>query len=164
MVTAYAGFNNASPAQDNTASIVLVAKTKGQTVDLFRGEYAVPDQTTYVVTATKAAAAVTVYHTAEDTSAVTVKATLPINTYEYLKNLEWAKNMDFDRNSEWYPQKDASYAGYYFEVVSSSVVNFGGADVASAAPNDATTGFKLWVKSGLTLGTALDAFLADMNV
>ncbi len=156
MVTAYAG------QVADTAKICLVAKTKGQTVDLYVGAYAVPDQTTYTVTAAKAAAGVTVDILAGDQT--TVAATLPMNTYEYLKNIEWHKNMDFDRNSEWYPQKDTNYVGYYFEVVSSSVVNMGDNQVPSAAVNDATTGFKLWVKSGLTLDTALDALATDMNV
>lgn len=164
MVTAYAGFNNASPVQDNTASIVLIAKTKGQTANLYRGAYGSPDQVTYTVTATKAAAGVTIYHTAEDTSAVTAEATLPLNTYEYLKNISWPKNLDFDRNPEWLPAKDTNYVGYYFEIVSSSVVDMGDNDVPSSAPASATTGFKLWVKSGLTLDTALDALKTDMNV
>jgi hypothetical protein len=157
-VTAYAGFNNASPAQNDSAKIVLVAKTVGQKVDLYLGASVTG------VTLTKAAAGVTVYHTAEDTSAVTVAASLPINTYDYLKNIQWAKNLDFDRNVNWMPLPGVSYNSYYFEVNGTVPPSSGSVPHPSQKQNAVKTGYKIWVKTGTTLATKLDLLVTDMNV
>jgi hypothetical protein len=164
-VTAYAGWNNAAtPTQDDSAKIVLVAKTKGVQIGLFVGSYADPDQTTYTMALSRNAVATTVYHTSEDTNVVTVDAALPINTYDYLKNINWAKNLDFDRNLNWQPLPGVSYYGYYFEVNGSVQDTVGNSPIPNEAHGSVKYGVKLWVKSGLALVTALDALVTDVNV
>lgn len=151
-VTAYAGFNNVTPAQDDTDVLVLVAKQKGQKINFYAAGQ----------TFTKAAAGVTVYHTAEDTSVVTVAPALPVSTYDSIKNSDWAKNVDFDRNVEFAPEYGAEYTAYYFEVDSTGVN--GSQTIAGGKALESRTGFRLYVKEGLTLETALNLLVTDMNV
>jgi hypothetical protein len=157
-VTAYAGFNNASPAQNDSAKIVLVAKKVGQSVNLYYSAG------TGVGTLTKDAAGVTVYHTVEDTSAVTVAASLPINTYDYLKNIRWDVNFDVDRDLNWLPLPGVQYNSYYFEVNGTVHPSTGNDPIPGEKHNTAKYGVKLWVKSGLTLDTALTLLVGDVNV
>lgn len=162
-VVATGGFNNVSPAVDDTSKIVLTSKVKGVTVKLFVGAYSSPDQTSYTVSLARVAVAGTVY-TAEDVQATTVAAALPLNTYDYLKNIDWAKNLDFDRNVAWYPQKGASYVGYYFEVKSSAVGTAGGNDIPNQLENQSVTGFKVWINTALTsLAASFLEFADDVN-
>lgn len=157
-VTAYAGFNNASPASDDSAKIVLVAKKVGYTIGLFKGA------AVGTFTLARVANGVDVYHTVEDTFVETVAAALPINTYEYLKNINWAKNFEIDRNIAWMPLPGTTYSSYYFEVNGTVPDAVGNNPIPNAGHNLVKTGYKIWVKDGLTLDTALNAFLTDMNV
>ena len=158
-VTAYAGFTNVTPSQDDSAKLVLVAKKVGQTFNFFYS-----NKTTGVGTVTAVALTTTVYHTAEDTSAVTINAALPLNTYDYLKNINWAKNVDFDRNVNWFPLPGISYNSYYFEVNGTVHPSTGNDPIPNEKRNTAKYGVKVWVKTGLTLDTALTALTANMNV
>lgn len=121
-------------------TLTLTAKVKGVQVNLFSKDYVLP------------------------TKGTTTAAALPLNTYDYLKNINWAKNVDVDRNLNWIPLPGASYNSYYFEVLANSVADMGDVDVASQVQNQSNTGFKIWVKTGLTLDTALGLLLTDMNV
>jgi hypothetical protein len=164
-VTAYAGHNNAAtPTQNDSAKIVLVAKKVGLNIDLYVGEYSVQDQTTYTIALAKAAAGVTIYHTVEDTNAVTVAASLPVNTYDYLKNINWSKNFEIDRNLNWMPLPGVNYESYYFEVNGAVQDTVGSSPIPSQVNNDVRYGVKIWVKNGLALETALDALVTDVNV
>jgi len=157
-VTAYAGFNNVGPAQDDSAKIVLIAKETGIKVDLYVGSGASG------ISIAKVAAGTTVYHTAEDTNAVTAGASLPINTYDYLKNIEWAKNLDFDRNVNWMPLPGNQYNSYYFEVEAAPFLGHADGSLHSEVPGVQRTGYKLWVKTGTTLATNMDLLVGDVNV
>lgn len=162
-VIAYKGFNNASPAQDDSTKIVLVAKTAGVSVALYVGEYSVVGQTAYSVSLTKSANAATVYHTAEDTSVTTSDAALPVGTYDALKNINWAKNFSIDQNINWMPLPGVDYDTFYFEV-NKAVANLGNDPIPNEKHADTRFEVRLYVKSGLTLETALDALVTDMNV
>jgi hypothetical protein len=150
-VTAYAGFNNASPAQDDSAKVVIVAKYVGQKVNLYSNK----------ITMTKVANATVVYHTVEDTSVTTAVATSPVGTYDALKNIDWAANMDFDRNVNWYPAQGAQYNTYYFEVNDTGFTS--GQDVSGGVNLAVKTAFKMYVKTGTTLATAMDLLVGDLN-
>jgi hypothetical protein len=165
-VIAYPGFNNASPAQDDSNKIVLVGKPGfvGVKVDLFVGEYNVWDQTTYTVALAKSAVGATVYHTVEDTSVTTAAATLPVGTYNALKNINWAKNFDIDRDINWMPLPGASYNSYYFEVRSQGLAQQGGNTPSpNELANNQVYAVRLYVKSGLTLDSALTLLEVDVN-
>lgn len=157
-VTAYAGFNNVTPAQDDSAKIVLVAKEVGIKVDLYLGSGATG------ISLAKSAAGATVYHTAEDTSATTAAASLPINTYDYLKNIEWAKNLDFDRNMNWMPLPGKQYNSYYFEIEGTAFVGHSDGSLHSEVPGKQRSGYKVWAVTGSTLATKLDLLVGDVNV
>jgi hypothetical protein len=157
-VTAFAGFNNASPVQDDSAKIVLVAKSPGIKVDLYMSTSVAG------ITLAKVANGTTVYHTAEDTSVTTAVATLPINTYDYLKNIEWHKNLDFDRNMNWMPLPGKTYNSYYFEVNGTAKVGHADGSLPSEVPGAIRTGYKVWAVVGSTLATKLDLLVTDMNV
>lgn len=164
LVTAYAGFNNATPAQDDSAKIVLVGKIAGVSVNLYVGEYSVWDQTTYTVALAKSAVGATVYHTVEDTSVTTAAPALPVGTYDALKNINWAKNFSIDQNINWMPLPGASYNTYYFEVRSQTLAQqLGGDPSPNLLQNNQVYGVRLYVKSGLTLDSALTLLEADLN-
>lgn len=93
--------------------------------------------------------------------AVTVAPTKGINTYDALKSINWAKNMDFDRNVEYFPEFGATYKSYKF--ILKSLGFTASPDIAGALPATAETEFQLWVKTGLSLITTLDLIVADAN-
>lgn len=164
-VIAYAGHNNAAtPTQDDSAKIVLVAKDAGVEIGLYVGEYSVQDQTAYTIALAQVAVGTTVYHTVEDTNVVTANPANAINTYDYLKSIDWAKNLDFDRNVHWYPEKGASYNSYYFEVNGAVQSTVGSSPIPSQVNNAVRYGVKLWVKTGTTLATNMDLLTGDVNV
>jgi hypothetical protein len=151
-VIAYAGFNNASPIQDDSAKIVLVAKDERVTFDLYSSKIAF----------TAVAAGATVYHTVEDTSVTTVASSNSVNDYENLKNKQWVTDVDFDRNAEYFPEKGAKYNSYYFEV--NWTQDTGGDSVPGQVAVSGKSQFMFYVKQGLALDTAMDAMTTDMNV
>jgi len=146
----------------DAGKIVLVAKRVGVTVSLHVGEYNVWDQTTYTVSLTRVAnaTAVDVVTAANQTTAA---AALPVGTYDALKNINWAKNFHIDQNVNWMPLPGASYNTYYFEVVSPLAGATTGTDsVPNQVNNNQIYGVRLYVKSGLTLDTALNLVDGDL--
>lgn len=160
-VTAYAGFSNASPAQDDSAKIVLIAKRAGVTIDDPIADIA---NSSNSITFTRVANGTTVYHTQEDTSTTTAAAALGLNTYDYLKNINWAKNFHIDQNLNWMPLPGVTYNSYYFEVNGTMPDNSGNSPVPNEVHGNVKTAYSVFVKNGLTLDTALNEFLTDMNV
>jgi hypothetical protein len=126
------------------------------------------------VTASAAGAVVTITHKEKGVTfgffsskilgafAITTPAALPVNTYDTLKNRNWATNLDFDRNVEYFPEYGATYVSYYFEVDRAGFV--GGQTVPSEKNVTSRTGYRLYVKTGSALITALDLLVTDMNV
>lgn len=152
LVTAFVGFNNVTPVQNDSSKLVLVAKNKGQKIGFFSSKLSI----------TRVANATVVYHTAEDTQVTTVLGAVGVGHYDTLKNNDWAANVDFDRNVEWAPEIGATYTTYYFEVDSTGVN--GSQTIAGGKALESRTGFRLYVKNGLTLETALNALATDLNV
>jgi len=97
------------------------------------------------------------------TNAVTVQGTLGTGTYDTLKNIEFAKNVDFDRNAEYYPARGGEYNQYYWEV-NWITVDLGGHDVPSLLPASGRTAFQIWAVDGGAVDTALDAIATAVNV
>jgi hypothetical protein len=167
-VTAYAGFSNASPVQDDTNKIVLVGKTAyiGCSVNLYVGTYADSQQTTYTVSLTKSAAGATVYDTAEDGVHTIQLAALPVNTYAALKNINWAKNFTIDQNINWMPLPGQQYTSYYFEVVTRQLqTQLGGNPSPGEVNNDQVYAVRLYVNnnSAPTLLAAMNLLEVDLG-
>lgn len=163
-VVATAGHDNADgPTQDDSAKILLVAKNVAQTVSLFVGEYSVWDQTAYSVTLAEVALPYTLY-TAEDVGTALALPALPVGTYDALKNINWAKNFDIDRDINWMPLPGVSYNSYYFEVASQGLAQqLGNNPSPGEVANEQVYAVRLYVKSGLTLDTNLTLLEADVN-
>ena len=98
------------------------------------------------------------------TSAVTTAAAPPVGTYDELKNKQWAVNVDFDRNEEYYPRRGVNYNSYYFEVQTEQVPATGGDSVPSQVAVETKTAYIFYVAENTTLATAFDALVTDMNV
>ena len=96
------------------------------------------------------------------TFTVTTPAAAGVGTYEELKNIEWAKNLDFDRNVQYMPEKGTTYNHYYWEVKKTPVA-WGTQEVPGGVAADAVTRYDLWVKDGLTLETKLDLLVGDVK-
>jgi hypothetical protein len=121
------------------------------------------------VTAKDASQVVACYGSPDDTGGITavwaqtVAATLPIGNYDNLKNVEWAKNLDYDRNDWEMPWQGASYQCYYFEANWTGKI--GDSDVAGAANETGTSRFRIYVNTvASTLKTAMDALTTNVNV
>ena len=160
-VTAYAGFNNATPAQDDSAKITFVAKKTNVTITDLIGDFV---NAANGFTATRVANGTTVYGPIEDAVNTTALATPGINSYDYLKNINWAKNFSIDQNINWMPLPGVIYNSYYFEVNGTVPDNVGNAPIANEVHGLVKTGYSIFVKNSLTLNTALNEFAIDMNV
>lgn len=161
-VTAFAGFANATPSQDDSAKITLVAKRAGVTIDgVFFNPLAATGNT---VSFTRVANGTTVYGPIEDAINVTAAAALGVNTYDYVKNIQWSKNFNIDQNLNWMPLPGVIYNSYYFEVNGNVQETVGGDHIASEKHNQVKVGINVWVKQGTVLDIALNEFLIDMNV
>lgn len=97
------------------------------------------------------------------TLATTTPASLPVNTYDSLKSINWAQNVDWDRNTAWFPLPGNSYNSYYFEVNSNVAGELGHQLAANEKHNQALTGFKVYVKAGSVLDLDLTEFATDVN-
>lgn len=95
------------------------------------------------------------------TFTVTVAPTKGINNYDNLKNINWAKNLDFDRNVEFFPEYGATYKSYKFIIQSTGFM--ASPDVAGGVPPTSETEIQLWIKTGLALITTMDLVVADAN-
>lgn len=158
-VIAIPGFNNASPAVDDRNKLALVAKETGRNFFFELSSY-VDGGTGRSISITKLTYGSQMYSN-EDVLETAVQAALPVNTYDYLKNLHWSLNVEVDRNIEWFPRKGTNYVSYYFEV-SKDVSPSGG--YLPGSPASIRTGYKIWVADGLSLATAMDLLMADVNV
>ena len=142
---------NADPFSKVTATapgasvLTLVAKEYGSTFDVYTGE----GNTTLV-------------ETTPPVKDPDVVATLGFGNYDTLKNIEWGRNEDTDRNAEYYPSKGVLYNTYYYEV-NWSTVDLGGADVPSMLPASGRTGFRLYIAQGLTANTDIAALATKLN-
>jgi len=123
-----------------TDTLTLTAKNVGVELTLYSTDYVLPAKGT------------------------TTPAALPVNVYDSLKNINWSKNHTFDRNLNWAPIPGNQYNSYYFEIDSDPVADLGDTDVPSEVHGKVRTGFRLWVKTGTTLATAMDLLVTDMNV
>lgn len=121
-----------------TDTLQLTAKQTGQTVRLYSADYVLP------------------------TVSVDTAASVGVNLYDNVKNVNWAQNVDFDRNPEWFPRKGAQYNSYYFRVKKKSA---DGGDIAfpTLEKYDVVTDYRLYVRTGLTLATAMDLLVGDLN-
>ena len=97
-------------------------------------------------------------------SVITTPAAPPVGTYDELKNKQWAVNVDFDRNEEYYPRRGVNYNSYYFEVQTEQVPATGGDSVPSQVATETKTAYMFYVAENTTLATAFDALVVDMNV
>jgi hypothetical protein len=121
-----------------TDTLLLTSKKVGTRIQLFSVDYALPTPTL-------------------------VQGTLPIGTYDAVKNINWAKNFNIDQNINWMPLPGASYNVYYFEVNSRSIAaSYGNSPIPNEAHNSQIYGVRLYVKSGLTLDNALTAADGDL--
>lgn len=136
-------------ASGGTGIVTLTAKKVGVKVAAYVGEYAVVGQTTYSVTGV---------------NAVTTPAALPVGTYDALKNINWAKNFTIDQNINWMPLPGAQYEAYYFEVNGSVPAILGNDPIPNELHNGTRFAVRLYVKNNLTLETALDHLVTDLNV
>lgn len=121
-----------------TDTLVVTSKKVGTRIQLFSADYVLPTPTI-------------------------VQGALPVGTYDALKNINWAKNFSIDQNINWMPLPGSSYNSYYFEVVSPSITaSYGNNPAANEVHNNQIYGVRLYVKSGLTLDTALNLVDGDL--
>ena len=162
-VTALVGRNNTTPLQNDSAQIVFVSKLAGTTGDyvLYKPQGAATNSITF----TKVATGTTVYYsTVDGTNVVTALATVGVNSYAWLKSVNWAKNFNIDQNINWMPLPNQLYNSYYFEINGPVVPASGNRQVPNEPHTAARTAYMLYVKQGLTLDTAMNELLIDMNV
>lgn len=126
------------------------------------------------VTATAASAVVTI--TTIDTSiltgffsekfdstiAVTTAATLGVNTYDALKNINWSRGFELDRNSEFFPAKGKNYISYTFSLMSTGFLASSGGSIPSEDPASSTTEFTVYAEENTTLAASLSLLTADI--
>lgn len=119
-------------------TLTITAREAGQTIDLYSEDYVLP------------------------TKGTTTTASLGVNNYDNLKNINWSKNFELDRTSQYFPVLGAEYTSYYFKTSKSSA---DGGDIGfpTSALRTTTQDFRIWVKEGLTLETALNLLTADAN-
>ena len=155
-VTAAAGFNNVTPVQDDSAKVVLFAKETGVDVRLYAED----------LTLTQDAAGVTVYHTAEDTSAVTVDGTRGVGNYGNLKTEKYADYMglNIDTEVKWHFQPGVQYQRYRFLSNKANQITTGGLVEPSEVTGQSQVEFELFVRAGISLEAAMDVLAADVNV
>jgi hypothetical protein len=121
-----------------TDTLLITAKEAGQTINLYSEDYVLPAKGT------------------------TTAASVGVNNYSNLKNIDWSKNFELDRTSAYYPLAGAEYTSYYFKTSKESP---DGGDIGFPTSSKRTTtqDFRLFVREGLTLETALNLLVGDAN-
>jgi len=122
-----------------TDTLQLTCKNTGEQARLYSTDYVLPAVT------------------------VATPASLGIGNYSNLKNINWSKNFEVDRNSMYFPRPGAEYTTYYFKTKTKSA-DGGDTDFPTEQKRETTQEFRLYVREGLTLETALDLLVTDMNV
>ena len=121
------------------------------------------DDVTLTLTAKEFATSFELFHpNVEGVYATGTPAVNWVNDYENLKNYQWAVNVDFDLNAEYYPEKGTKYNSYYFKF--DWTQDTGGHTVPGLKAVTGESTAIIYVKQGIALDTALDAFTTDMNV
>jgi hypothetical protein len=120
-------------------TLVVTSKKVGTRIQLFSVDYALPTPTL-------------------------VQGTLPIGTYDAVKNINWAKNFSIDQNINWMPLPGVSYQTVYFEVNGPVNPLNGNSPIPNELHNSTRYAVRLYVKAGLTLETAIDYLITDLNV
>lgn len=143
----------------NEGAVEITAKNPGDSVEF----YADSPGNTFALASSPAATIGITYDTGKSFETITAAAAA-INTYDALKNINWAKNLDFDRNSEYFPQKGVSYKSYAFQY-NWTAKDTGGIVVPSQSPIAGRVAAKLWVNpAATTLTAAMNLFTDDVNV
>jgi hypothetical protein len=157
--------NNATAIQIATAIVASINADKNAPVTAANGGTAV-----VTLTAKDAGIIFTLYPKdpaqaglITGTFAVTTPASNGVNNYDNIKSINWANNVDFDRNAEYFPAFGATYKSYKFVLNSTPLQGAGGIDLTSVIPNNSLTEFQLWIQTGLTLITTMDLVVADAN-
>lgn len=88
---------------------------------------------------------------------------LSVGHYADLKNINWSKNFDVDRNAEYFPRKGNTYNIYYFEVNSTGFLASSGGSVPSEVKASARTGFRIYAAVGTQLDTDLNLLKGDID-
>lgn len=122
-----------------TDTLQLTCKNTGEQARLYSADYTLPAVT------------------------VTTAAALGIGNYNNLKNVNWSRNFEVDRNSQYFPRPGAEYTTYYFKTKMKSA-DGGDTDFPTETKRETTQEFRLYVREGLTLETALNLLVTDMNV
>lgn len=143
--------NSQVTATATTNAVTVTAKKVGVKIGVYVGQYA------------PLASGVSAY-TVTGVLATSQAAALPIGSYDALKNINWAKNFSIDQNINWMPLPGVSYQTVYFEVNGPVNPLNGNSPIPNEIHNAARYGVRLYVKAGLTLETAIDALIADLNV
>lgn len=94
---------------------------------------------------------------------VSTPASLGVGNYSNLKNVNWSKNFEVDRNSMYFPLPGAEYTTYYFKTKTKSA-DGGDTNFPTEQKRETTQEFRLYVREGLTLETAMNLLVTDMNV
>jgi len=91
-----------------------------------------------------------------------VVAVLGTGNYDTLKNINFSKNIEEDRNQEYFPKKGSTYTQHYFEV-NWTTVDLGGQRVPSALAAAGKTAFQIWSVVGSATEIALKALTVKLN-
>lgn len=102
------------------------------------------------------------------TFTVTVQPTVDLNTYDDLKNINWAKSspfgpLNFDQNAEIFPVFGQTYKSYRF-ILRGTPFN-----ASQLVPSQDVTqeqvldDVRIWIANGLTAQTTMDLIVADAN-
>ena len=161
-VVAYAGFNNVTPAQDDSGKILLIAKDTGINFYLYSEKLSISS-------AEKDAVGTTVYHTAEGTNNDTILASRGLGNYDSLKTKHWPDafdnpNYSLDRGIEYFPQKGATYTSYRFRAAHANQISSGGNPQPGEVTSNVLTDYYMFVQTGTTLETQMDLLVGDVNV
>lgn len=114
------------------------------------------------ITANDSAVKVGFFSDIATTVAVTTEPALSLNQYADLKNINWSKNIEEDRNSEYFPKRAVAYNSYSFVVTSEAFIASSGGAIPDQVNASSESTFTIWVVPGTTLDTALTDLAADI--
>lgn len=148
---------------NSSAATIATAIAAAINADTYAAVTASVNSATVTLTAKTAGIQFWLYSTdISGTFTVTTPAALGVGTYDHLKNINWAKNVDFDRNAEWFPRKGATYNIYYFRVKKLNA-DGGNLQFPSSERLSNVQDFRIYARVGTTFNTAMDLLDDDCN-